>query len=34
VVKQSNFKKIQDGGRCRLKKLPNAISQQLFHWFW
>ena len=28
------IKKIQDGGRCRLKKLSNAISQLLFHWFW
>ena len=28
------IKKIQDGGRCRLKKLSNAISQRLFHWYW
>jgi len=25
-----NSKKNQDGGRCRLKKLSNATSQQLF----
>ena len=28
------FKKIQDGGCCRLKTMSKAISQQSFHWFW
>jgi len=31
---KAKFKKNQDGGRCRLKKLSNAIYQLLFHWFW
>jgi len=33
VVQKSNLKKNQDGGRCRLKKLSNTISQQLFNDF-
>jgi len=33
VVQKVKLKKIQDGGRCRSKKLSNAISQQMFHWF-
>jgi len=28
---KGNLKKNQDGGRCRLKKLSNAIYQLLFH---
>jgi len=26
VVQKSNLRKIQDGGRCHLKKLPAAVS--------
>ena len=30
----SQIWKNEDFGRCHLKKLSNAISQQLIHWFW